>query len=113
MPRPCKRRRVCAMPACGRFRPDDAASAECVNMTVEEFECIRLIDNEGRTQEECAKSMNVARTTVQAIYSTARAKLADFLVNRKELRIEGGDYALCDGRACGGGCCRKRRMEGE
>ena len=35
--------------------------------------------------------MNVARTTVTAIYERARTKLADALVNGKRLRIEGGN----------------------
>ena len=115
MPRPCKRRRICSMPGCGRFGPKDAKGAEKkstpVIMTVDEFETVRLIDLEGMTQEECAERMNVARTTAQAIYNSARIKLAECLVNRKELRIEGGDYELCDGSAGTAGCrncCRRK-----
>ena len=65
-------------------------------MTVEEYETIRLIDLEGLTQEECAESMNVAQTTVQRIYNDARRKLAHSLVNGAVLKIEGGNYKLCD-----------------
>ena len=109
MPRPCKRRRVCAEPSCGHFGPKDpgAATGQTVIMTLDEFEAIRLIDLEGRTQEQCAALMNVARTTVQAIYSSARGKLAECLVNGSELRIEGGDYVLCDGSIRGRGGCVK------
>lgn len=113
MPRPCKRRRVCAEPNCGHFGPKDIPEAphQTVIMTLDEFESIRLIDREGRTQEQCALLMNVARTTVQAIYSSAREKLAECLVDGKELRIEGGDYVLCDGSirktcGCGNPNCR-------
>lgn len=80
-------------------------------MTVDEYETVRLIDLEGFTQEECASQMNIARTTVQGIYNDARKKLAESLVNGKVLRIEGGDYKLCDGfgKSCSGGGCRKQR----
>ncbi len=71
-------------------------------MTIEEYECLRLIDLEKLTQEECAAKMNVARTTVQATYNSARIKLADCLVNTRELKIEGGDYYVCDGSET---CC--------
>ncbi|MEG1594529.1 MAG: DUF134 domain-containing protein, partial [Oscillibacter sp.] len=110
MARPCKRRRICAMPGCERFGPKDDSGAlrQTIAMTLDEFESVRLIDLEGMTQEQCAARMNVARTTAQAIYNSARVKLAECLVNEKELRIEGGDYVLCDGDAeqwgCGRGC---------
>jgi len=102
------------MPGCGRFGPKDRAGAEhpVVTMTLDEYESIRLIDLLGMTQEQCAEQMNVARTTAQAIYNSARVKLAECLVNQKELKIEGGDYVLCDGKTedcgCGHGCCRRR-----
>jgi len=76
-------------------------------MTLDEFETIRLLDLEGLTQEQAAMRMDVARTTVQAIYSSARQKLADCLVNEKALTIQGGDYVLCDGsirNTCGCDC---------
>lgn len=80
-------------------------------MSVDEYETIRLIDLEGFTQEECSNQMNIARTTVQGIYNDARKKLAESLVKGKVLRIEGGEYTLCDGleEACGCGGCRRHR----
>lgn len=103
MSRPCKRRRICEEPSVNHFGPlnkrGEAAPLKMICMTVDEFETIRLIDHEGLTQEECALRMQVARTTVQAIYGNARRKLADCLVNGTELRVQGGDYELCRGNA--------------
>lgn len=117
MPRPRKWRKVCALPDNKRFGPLDspADAANAVNMTVDEYETIRLIDLEGFTQEECANQMNISRTTVQGIYDEARRKLAESLVNGKVLYIEGGEYQLCDGRGsgCGGGGCRRHRFRRE
>ncbi len=84
------------MPEKNRFGPLEKNTDETnhIRMTVDEYETIRLIDLEGFTQEECAKQMNVARTTVQGIYIEARKKLAELLVNGRVLLIEGGEYRL-------------------
>ena len=113
MPRPRKWRKVCCMPSSDRFGPLNAAAnhGNCIIMSVDEYETIRLIDLQGFTQEQCAEKMNIARTTVQRMYIDARKKLADSLVNGKVLRIEGGDYQLCDGEedSCGCGGCQRHR----
>lgn len=111
MARPRKRRRVCMMPHCTSFGPEDGLPDETVRMTVDEYETIRLIDLEGLTQEQCADQMEVARTTAQAIYASARKKLAECIVEGLTLIIEGGDYILCEhlNGGCGNGCCRKHR----
>jgi len=77
-------------------------------MTVDEFETIRLVDYEQKTHEECAALMDVSRTTVTEIYQSARAKIADALVNGKKLVISGGEYRLCGGEisSCFGICRR-------
>ena len=61
-------------------------------LNVDEYEAIRLIDRQGFSQEECSAYMQVARTTVQMIYNSARKKLAAALVDGLPLRIEGGSY---------------------
>ncbi|MHC1771005.1 MAG: DUF134 domain-containing protein [Flexilinea sp.] len=113
MSRPRKWRKVCCLPESTRFGPLDSSvnMENFVNMTVDEYETIRLIDLESFTQEECASQMNIARTTVQGIYDEARKKVAESLVNGKVLFIEGGEYQLCDGygKTCGGGGCRRHR----
>ena len=76
MARPKKWRKVCSLPESNRFGPLDSPADvdNHLNMTVDEYETIRLIDLEGFTQEECAKQMNIARSTVQGIYTKARKK---------------------------------------
>lgn len=61
-------------------------------LRIEELESIRLKDLEGLEQEECAEKMEVSRQTFQRILNTARAKIADSLINAKAIRIEGGNY---------------------
>ncbi|KAJ51649.1 putative DNA-binding protein (UPF0251 family) [Clostridium tetanomorphum] len=97
MGRPRKWRRVCTLPQVDKFGPVDILNgiSESIIMTVEEYETIRLMDLEGLTQEQCADTMGVARSTIQRIYDDARKKMADSLVNGKILKIEGGDYKLC------------------
>ena len=92
MPRPLRCRRIEQLPVYRSFSPDDTAATENVLMTVDEFEALRLLDNEGLTQEACASRMNIARTTVTAIYDSARKKVADALVNGKRLLITGGHF---------------------
>ena len=82
-----------------------------VILNVDEYEAVRLIDKEGFSQEECSGYMGVARTTVQQIYSSARMKIAEAIVEGCRLVIEGGDYRLCSGREkmCDCGGCKKHR----
>ena len=102
MPRSAKCRRVCQMPAHCRFAPEQPAHGEAVELTVEEYEAVRLMDYLGLNQEEAAERMDVARTTVQRIYAQARRKLAAVLVEGRPLHIGGGCYAVCRGGGCGG-----------
>ena len=66
MPRPCKRRRICAMPGAMRFGPKDRAcfESEHVTMSLDEYETIRLMDLLGFTQEEAAARVGKSRPAV-------------------------------------------------
>ena len=81
-------------------------------MTIDEYETIRLLDKEGYSQEQCAVFMQIARTTVQRIYESARKKIAEALIGGYPLRIEGGDFKICDGQNsnCGLGGCYKQEL---
>lgn len=105
MARPVKCRRVCHIPDNLEFLPRGEAAGEPVVLTVDEYETIRLIDKEGLSQEECGAQLGVGRTTAQKIYDVARGKIAQALVLGLPLRIEGGDFRLCNGNA---GFCYKK-----
>ena len=112
MPRHTKCRRVCYFPTVLEFLPAQTELQRApVLLTVDEYETIRLIDKEGLSQEACGEQMQVARTTVQKIYESARKKLAEALVEGAPLRIEGGAFRLCDGKNTGWECmdCFKRQ----
>ncbi len=98
MSRPKKWRNVCRLPGNRHYGPleDAPETPEVIIMTVEEYETIRLIDHMDMIQEECAERMEVARTTVQSIYSKARKKIAKSLVTGLPLVIEGGRYKVCE-----------------
>lgn len=109
MARPKKCRRVCSEPSFDCFSPDGAAFEDEVVLSVDEYETIRLIDYEKMTQEECAKQLGIARTTVTEMYEKARYKIADSIINGHRLSIRGGNYEICDGIVkayCGKPCGR-------
>ncbi|MFA7157188.1 MAG: DUF134 domain-containing protein [Bacilli bacterium] len=113
MPRPMKFRRVCSLPKNNRFGPlimNNDQKIQDINLTIDEYEVIRLIDLEGLTQEECSKQIGTARTTVQAIYDVARRKIATSIVEGNNLIIEGGKYQLCPnyGKGCKGKRCGQK-----
>lgn len=113
MPRPRKGKKVCCLPDINLYGPLklQQENNKCILMSVEEYETIRLIDLEKLTQEECGERMQVARTTIQKIYTGAREKVAESLVNGCILKIEGGDYQLYSEieKPIGCGRCRRSR----
>ena len=98
MARPYKARRICSVPAIDTFGPLNQEMDSAVELTLEEYETIRLIDWLDCTQEQCADQMGVARTTVQAVYNSARKKLADCLVNGKRAGNPGRQLPAVSGR---------------
>ncbi len=113
MARPRKCRKVCQLPPNPGFIPVCPQSRQDpVILNVDEYETLRLIDREGFSQAQCGDYMHIARATVQQIYTSARKKLADALVEGRPISIDGGDYRLCDGKEgvchCGG-CARHRQ----
>lgn len=92
--RPTKWRKIENVPISPCFIPsqNDAERIPENVLKLEELEAIRLKDLEGLEQSECAAKMEVSRPTFQRILLSARAKVADSLVNGKIIRIEGGNF---------------------
>lgn len=90
--RPKKTRWVKCAPGERCFRPQckSLSKLEGINLTVDEFEAVRLADFEKLTQAEVARRMKVHRSTISRILDSAHEKIADALVNIKAIRIEGG-----------------------
>ena len=95
MGRPNKARRVCRMPSHRGFAPTDGPAQATIKLSVEEYEALRLMDYLGLNQQQAAAQMDISRSALQSTYAEARKKLAMFLVEGRQLQIEGGDYALC------------------
>lgn len=104
MPRPQRCRKICDEPEFNEFMPAGMPNGEVATLSLDEYEVLRLVDYERCTHEECARQMDISRTTVTEIYEAARYKLADCVVNGKRLLISGGNYRICEGAAFG---CRR------
>lgn len=110
MARPKKNRLICQAPNVDGFNISRKKN-ELVELTIDEYETIRLIDNVKLTQSECAKQMRVARSTIAAVYDSARYKLSDSLINNRGIKIvtEGIDFELCENsKHCCGNCGKNR-----
>ena len=81
---------------------------EEINLTLDEFEAIRLADLEGLYQEDAAKRMGISRQTFGNIIDSAHKKIADAFLNGKAIRIEGGAIMLHN-RPIEKGACRRKR----
>lgn len=96
MSRPCKCRLVSILPDNYIFTPTESKNNNFVTLTLDEFETINLLDYQGLDQEECAKRMEISRSSVQAIYMSARKKLSIAIVEARKLIISGGNITTLD-----------------
>lgn len=100
MPRPVRRRTIYQKPRCCRFSPEKEAY-ETIQLTLDELEAVRLADDVQLDQTECARRMNVSRSTLQNILGSAHKKIAEALVYGKALCIGGGNVVLQEDPVCG------------
>ena len=93
MPRPRRTRRIDIPPRFTHFKPVGVPRRllESVTLTVDEFEAIRLADYEGLDQQPASELMEISRPTFSRLVEAARRKLAQSVIEGRELRIEGGE----------------------
>ncbi len=98
MPRPKSKGKVCQLPEVDIFGPlvSNPSKRDIVYLNIEEYESFRIIDFAGESQEKCAELMHLSRTTLQRIYYSAKQKIADAIIHGKLLKIDGGNYRLCN-----------------
>lgn len=82
-----------------------ACRLQWLNLTLDEFEALRLADMDGLHQEQAAARMGVSRQTFGRIVENARRKVARVLHSGMALSIEGGTVRTT-ARRCPG-CGRK------
>ncbi len=98
MSRPARYRKIEYPPLIKGFNPIGvhANRKEEINLFLEEYEAIRLMDYEHLNQVEAAKRMDVSRPTLTRIYDSARKKLAMALVNSLRVVVSGGRVEFND-----------------
>lgn len=98
MVRPQKSRTVAFNPDISYFKPRGIPMIDLaeVQITIDEYEAIRLSDLLCMSYEEAANHMEVSRATFGRIVRRARKTIADALINGKAINIQGGSYRIID-----------------
>ncbi|MBU1446279.1 DUF134 domain-containing protein [Patescibacteria group bacterium] len=98
MPRPRCRRRIGLNPEITYFKPSGVPmrKLEEINLTVDEFEAVRLKDLLGVNQKDAAAKMGISQPTFHRLVTSGRKNLADGIVNGKAIRISGGNFMFDD-----------------
>ena len=93
--RPKKTRLIKGSPAIGQFSPRGRPGRpDEVELTIDQYEAIRLADFKGMEHTQACKLMGISRQTFGRILKNARRKLADGFINGKIIRIEGGQVRI-------------------
>jgi len=87
----CKKPRHCKCSFRGKaFKPTGVpmSEVECISLSLDELEALKLCDLDDLTQEEAGTKMGVSRGTIQRILSVARKKVAMALAKGKAIVFE-------------------------
>ncbi|WP_414468674.1 DUF134 domain-containing protein [Methanobacterium sp. ACI-7] len=93
MVRPKKFRQILQEPQNRCFEPhskENIEGSKSIEITVDEFEAIRLRDYNSAKQKEAAKDMEISQPTFNRILTSGRKKIARALIEGKNIKIKGG-----------------------
>ncbi|MEA3503922.1 MAG: DUF134 domain-containing protein [Bacteroidota bacterium] len=97
MARPKRYRRMGHPPQIKGLKPyGNRSSHDKVKLLFEEYEAIKLADYDGYSQVDAAKQMDVSRPTFTRIYDRALKKVAEALVESKEIVLQSGSVVYED-----------------
>jgi len=86
--RPKKQRVIKTEPKIKLFSPrGKPGRSDEVQLTLDEFEAIRLVDFQGLSQQEAANSMGISQQTLSRVIRKARKTLANALILGKIIKI--------------------------
>lgn len=90
---PYRKRRVQRPPQFSNFKPSGIPRKylDSIELTVDEFEAIRLADYLQKDHAEAAEMMQISRPTFTRLIQQARRKLATAIIEGMELVIIGGN----------------------
>jgi len=96
MPRRRRLRRMVSPPGFKGYKPYGANSSDSghIELLYEEYEALKLADYNLMNHLEASKLMGVSRATFARIYESARRKIAQALVESKEIKTVYGNALL-------------------
>jgi len=89
-------RKVVAPPGFKGYKPygTNKEATEAIELLYEEYEAIKLSDYDSMNHETAAKIMGVSRPTFARIYESARKKIAQAMVEVKQIQTVFGNAIL-------------------
>ena len=90
MTRPHNKREISGKPKISYFKPNGicASKLEQVELSLDEWEALRLFNKENLNQTESAKKMKISQSTFQRILCSSRKKLALAILDGKAIKIQ-------------------------
>jgi uncharacterized protein len=96
MSRPPTEKKIGCHPGRRVFRPAGIPlkKSEIIQVSLDEFEAIRLADVEGMRHEDAAEKMGTSRPTLNRILNSARKKVGTALTESRPIVVEGGNVMV-------------------